>query len=156
MDVVSKCLLGAIWAVNGALITFNPPPRDVSRAATVPWLGAAIMLGGICYIALSLRKGGGLAQAARRDPGVLAGGLVSLWWGLSTRQRSVLGMAWLFLGTMLVAFLNVIAVRIWGNQVYPHDPAAEENPAVSPPRRTDTGELAPSRSRGRQRGIDVS
>ena len=146
VDSITRYLISVVCVIGGALMTFNPPPRDISRAASVPWTGAAIMLGGIGYFVHAVRERSRRgkptrvavrkarhASADRRDSMALAAALLGvlglgggiLWWGLGTGQLSVIGMAVVSLGILVLVSLNVIAVRIWGSPTYPQSPHSD-------------------------------
>jgi uncharacterized membrane protein YhaH (DUF805 family) len=99
-----------IWATSGALMVFNPPPPEPRRAQSLPLIGCIVLVGGIWIAVQAMRahdaRDSGqpprhAATTSRRQQarfwlavliGLPASGAM-LWWGLSSRSLSLVGLA---------------------------------------------------------------
>lgn len=119
-----RFLAGVIWAISGALMAFNPPPPEPRRAQSLPVVGCIVLVGGIWIAVQAMRthdaRDSGRpprhAAATSREQqirfwlavlmGIPASGAL-LWWGLSSRSLSLVGLATAGLG------LTVLSLAAW-------------------------------------------
>jgi hypothetical protein len=114
--------LGAIWALGGALMAFNPPPPGSRRTEQLPAIGCLVLVGGIYFAAKALRtpdvensgkppRHASGAEARKHDNLKLAlgfalcvvGGVGTVWWGISSGLLSAVGLGIATLGISVLA-----------------------------------------------------